>query len=224
MPEERGLYKTMKVYEHLIYLARLKNLSAPEARTRVNLWIEKFEIGSWREKKIEELSKGMAQKVQFIATVIHDPELLILDEPFSGLDPINAKLIEDEIYHLKKQGKTIIFSTHRMEQVEEICDEIVLINKGHKILSGKVGELKQQFKENKYSIHYEGELNNGFAERFETVSIANNEAIVKAQSSDNSVLRYFIDHNLTVKGYNEILPSLNEIFIKAVSEQNQQTQ
>ena len=161
----------------------------------------------------------MAQKIQFIATVIHDPDLLILDEPFSGLDPINAKLIEDEIYAFKQQGKTIIFSTHRMEQVEDICDEIVLINKGHKILEGKVAELKQRFKENKYSILYDGEISNGFASLFEVESVSPQEAIVLAHSSDNEILRYFLDHNITVRGYNEILPSLNEIFIKAVNEQ-----
>jgi ABC-2 type transport system ATP-binding protein len=217
MPEERGLYKTMKVYEHLIYLARLKDLSSPEAAKRVNYWIEKFDIAGWKQKKIEELSKGMAQKVQFIATVIHDPELLILDEPFSGLDPINAKLIEDEIYNLKQKGKTIIFSTHRMEQVEEICDQIVLINKGHKILSGGVSELKQQFKENKYSIRYDGTLTEGFHSQFDVMSTHEGEAILQAKTSTNEILKYFIDHDIIVKGYNEILPSLNEIFIKAVS-------
>jgi ABC-2 type transport system ATP-binding protein len=221
MPEERGLYKTMKVYEHLISLARLKDLSSSEARTRVNYWLEKFEIVEWKQKKIEELSKGMAQKIQFIATVLHDPELLILDEPFSGLDPINAKLIEDEIYALKQQGKTIIFSTHRMEQVEGICDEIVLVNKGHKILEGQVSELKQRFKENKYSIHYDGEISNGFTKKFEVESVENQQAIVLAHTSDNEILRYFLDHNITVRAYNEILPSLNEIFIKAVNEKDE---
>jgi ABC-2 type transport system ATP-binding protein len=218
MPEERGLYKTMKVYEHLIYLARLKNLSSADAAKKVNHWIDKFDIGTWKQKKIEELSKGMAQKVQFIATVIHDPELLILDEPFSGLDPINAKIIEDEIYNLKQQGRTIIFSTHRMEQVEEICDQIVLINKGHKILSGGVAELKQQFKENKYSILYDGELANGFASKFDVISTHPNQAIVQAHTSTNEILKYFIDHDLIVRGYHEMLPSLNEIFIKAVND------
>ena len=219
MPEERGLYKTMKVYEHLIYLARLKDLSSSEAEKKVNYWLDKFEISTWKQKKIEELSKGMAQKVQFIATVLHDPDLLILDEPFSGLDPINARLIEDEIYALRQQGKTIIFSTHRMEQVEGICDEIVLIDKGHKILEGKVSELKQRFKEHKYSIRYDGEIKNGFAEKFEVESISGQEAIVLARSSDNEILRYFLDHGITVRGYNEILPSLNEIFIKTVNQQ-----
>jgi len=218
MPEERGLYKTMKVYEHLIYLARLKNLSSAGAKKQVNYWIDKFQIADWRDKKIEELSKGMAQKVQFIATVLHDPDLLILDEPFSGLDPINAKLIEDEIYELKKAGKTIIFSTHRMEQVEEICDEIVLINRGRKILEGAVGALKQQFKENKFRVLFEGELTPDFSQRFETISSLPNEVIVKASNSSNDLLRYFLDQQLSVKLYQEILPSLNEIFIRQVNE------
>lgn len=218
MPEERGLYKAMKVYEHLIYLARLKNLSSAEAKKQVNCWIDKFQIADWRDKKIEELSKGMAQKVQFIATVLHDPDLLILDEPFSGLDPINAKLIEDEIYELKKAGKTIIFSTHRMEQVEEICDEIVLINRGKKILEGAVGALKQQFKENKFRVLFEGELTPDFSQRFETISSLPSEVIVKASNSSNDLLRYFLDQQLSVKLYQEILPSLNEIFIRQVNE------
>jgi ABC-2 type transport system ATP-binding protein len=134
MPEERGLYKKMKVGEHLIYLGRLKGLSLQKSREHVKYWVDKFQIDSWQNKLIEELSKGMSQKIQFIATVLHDPQLLILDEPFSGLDPINSKLIEDEIHAMSAQGKTIIFSTHRMEQVEEICDEIVLVNKGKKYL------------------------------------------------------------------------------------------
>ena len=217
MPEERGLYKTMKVYEHLIYLARLKGLSSSEAAKRVNHWMDKFDIGSWKQKRIEELSKGMQQKVQFIATVIHDPVMLILDEPFSGLDPINSKLIEDEIYNLKQQGRTIIFSTHRMEQVEEICDEIVLINKGHKILSGAVNELKQQFKENKYSIRYDGALTDGFHSQFDVISAQDGEAILQTKTSTNEILKYFIDRDIIVRGYNEILPSLNEIFIRAVN-------
>ena len=154
MPEERGLYKKMKVGEHLVYLGRLKGLSLQKAREHVQFWLQKFQIESWQNKFIEELSKGMSQKIQFIATVLHDPRLLILDEPFSGLDPINSKLIEEEIYAMSAQGKTIIFSTHRMEQVEEICDEIVLVNKGKKILEGEVKELKHRFKENKFKVKY----------------------------------------------------------------------
>lgn len=219
MPEERGLYKTMKVYEHLIYLARLKDLSGAEAARRVNLWLDKFEITEWKQKKIEELSKGMAQKIQFIATVLHDPDLLILDEPFSGLDPINAKLIEDEIYALRQQGKTIIFSTHRMEQVEDICDQIVLIDQGHKILEGDVAELKQRFKEDKYHIDYDGMVGDDFAATFDVQMVTEHEATVHSRSCSNDILKYFIDRGITVRGYSEILPSLNEIFIRAVNEQ-----
>ncbi|MBS1595511.1 MAG: ATP-binding cassette domain-containing protein [Bacteroidetes bacterium] len=218
MPEERGLYKTMKVYEHLIYLARLKNLSGTEAANRVNQWLDKFEIAGWKQKKIEELSKGMAQKVQFIATVLHDPDLLILDEPFSGLDPINAKLIEDEIYALRQQGKTIIFSTHRMEQVEDICDQIVLIDQGHKILEGEVAELKQRFKEDKYHITFDGVVGDDFAETFDVQMVTEHEATVHSRSCSNDILKYFLDRDITIRSYSEILPSLNEIFIRAVNE------
>lgn len=219
MPEERGLYKTMKVYEHLIYLARLKDLSAAEAARRVNFWLNKFEIAGWKQKKIEELSKGMAQKIQFIATVLHDPDLLILDEPFSGLDPINAKLIEDEIYALRQQGKTIIFSTHRMEQVEDICDQIVLVDQGHKILEGEVAELKQRFKEDKYHITFDGVVADDFAATFDVQMVTEHEATVHSRSCSNDILKYFIDRGITVRGYSEVLPSLNEIFISAVNEQ-----
>lgn len=218
MPEERGLYKKMKVGEHLIYLARLKGLSGTEAKKRVNEWLEKFEITNWYEKNIEELSKGMSQKVQFIATIIHNPELLILDEPFSGLDPINSKLIEDEINHLSRKGVTIIFSTHRMEQVEEICDEIVLINKGRKILEGSVKALKQKFKENKFRVSYNGEILNGFLDKLQVVSHNHGELEVKFEEAHhgNDLLKLFVEHNVEVTSFNEILPSINEIFIRQV--------
>lgn len=223
MPEERGLYKSMKVYEHLIYLARLKDLGAAEAASKVNLWLDKFEIAGWKQKKIEELSKGMAQKIQFIATVLHDPDLLILDEPFSGLDPINARVIEDEIYALKQKGKTIIFSTHRMEQVEDICDQIVLVDQGHKILEGEVSELKQQFKEDKYRIAYEGMVGDDFASIFDVQMVTEHEATVHSRSCSNDILKYFLDRNITIRSYSEILPSLNEIFIRMVNEQKPKT-
>ena len=148
MPEERGLYKKMKVGEHLLYLAQLKGLSAAAAKKEIYFWLDKFDIRSWWDKKIEELSKGMQQKIQFIATVVHRPPLLILDEPFTGLDPINTAIIKDEITRLNREGTSIIFSTHRMEQVEEICDHIILVNQGKKILDGTVAEVKQQFKKN----------------------------------------------------------------------------
>lgn len=169
MPEERGLYKKMKVGEHLIYLGRLKGLTKQKAKENVDFWLKKFEIENWYNKNIEELSKGMSQKAQFIATVLHDPDLLILDEPFSGLDPINSKLIEEEIHLMSRKGKTIVFSTHRMEQVEEICDEIMLVNQGRKILEGSVKELKHRFKENKFRIAFNAEIQNGFLAKMNVV-------------------------------------------------------
>src|ERR1700704_4412054 len=152
MPEERGLYKKMKIGEQTIYLARLKGLSRTEATTKIKEWFRKFEMESWWNKKVQDLSKGMSQKLQFVTTVLHEPKLIILDEPFSGLDPVNTNLIKDEIFHLSKKGATIIFSTHRMEQVEEICDHIALVNKGQKILDGTVRAIKQEFKENLFSV------------------------------------------------------------------------
>ncbi|HRF39302.1 MAG TPA: ATP-binding cassette domain-containing protein, partial [Saprospiraceae bacterium] len=163
MPEERGLYKKMKVGEHLLYLGQLKGLDKAAAQKELAYWFEKFEIRDWWNKKVEELSKGMQQKIQFIATVLHRPKLLILDEPFSGLDPINTNLIKDEIEELRQKGVSILFSTHRMEQVEEICENIVLINKGSVILNGSVKDIKNQFKENLFRIDFEGELPSDFA-------------------------------------------------------------
>lgn len=218
MPEERGLYKKMKVGEHLIYLGRLKGLSNSMANESVNAWLKKFEIETWFNKNIEELSKGMSQKVQFIATVLHNPELLILDEPFSGLDPINSKLIEEEIREMSRQGKTIIFSTHRMEQVEEICNEIVLVNKGKKILEGGVKELKQRFKENKFRISYNGEIKNGLLDNLNVVEQMVGELTVKfdTEHKGNELLKLFVEHGMEVSSFNELLPSINEIFIRQV--------
>ncbi len=222
MPEERGLYKKMKVGEHLIYLARLKGLSLFSARKQVNFWLRKFEIESWYAKNIEELSKGMSQKIQFIATVLHDPDLLILDEPFSGLDPINSKLIEDEIHSMSAEGKTIIFSTHRMEQVEEICDEIVLVNKGKKILEGEVKELKQRFKENKFRVSFKDEIKNGLMDNLNVVERNAGEVVVKfgGEHQGNQLLRLFIENGVEVTSFNEELPSINEIFIRQVGANN----
>ncbi len=156
MPEERGLYKKMKIGEQAIYLAQLKGLSRNDAIQKIKYWFEKLEMQSWWNKKVEDLSKGMSQKLQFVTTVLHEPKLIILDEPFSGLDPLNANLIKDEIYGLAQRGSTIIFSTHRMEQVEEICNHIVLVNLGKKILDGSVNEIKHKFKEYKFSIQLSG--------------------------------------------------------------------
>src|SRR4028119_1220495 len=156
MPEERGLYKKMKIGEQALYLARLKGLSKNQAMERIKFWFVRLSMESWWNKKVEDLSKGMSQKLQFVTTVIHEPKLVILDEPFSGLDPLNANLIKDEIFELARKGSTIIFSTHRMEQVEEICDHIILVNQGKKILDGTVHEIKQQFKENVFRLQLAG--------------------------------------------------------------------
>ncbi len=220
MPEERGLYKKMKVWEQLVYLARLKGLPHREAKKRVFEWMEKFEIRDWWNKKIQELSKGMSQKVQFIATILHEPKLIILDEPFSGLDPVNSRLIEDVIQELRTAGATIIFSTHRMEQVEEICETIILINKGEVVLNGKVADIKQQFKKNEFSVHYAGTLPL-LPERFPLLRQHDHELVMKVdpQSTGNDLLRELINQQVQVTSFNEILPSLNEIFIQQVAHQ-----
>lgn len=224
MPEERGLYKKMKVGEHLLYLAQLKGLSNANAKREINHWLEKFEITDWWNKKIEELSKGMQQKIQFIATVVHQPKLLILDEPFSGLDPINANLIKDEITELNRKGTSIIFSTHRMEQVEQICQEIVLINQGRNVLQGDVQAIKQNFKEHLFEINYSGMLPESLQaeddanEDYTIIENKNNRLLIKVthDKASNQLLNYLIKNGVYINGFNEILPSLNEIFIKQV--------
>ena len=224
MPEERGLYKKMKVGEQLLYLAQLKGLSSKDAKVKLRHWLEKFEILNWCDKKISDLSKGMSQKVQFIATVVHDPSLIILDEPFSGLDPINANLIKDEIFQLKEKGASILFSTHRMEQVEEICEDIVLINHGKILLYGGVANIKNEFKEHKFSVKYEGSLPESLNfGGYEIVSNQANELIFKGQSGQTSIqlLKNLLDSNVNIMSFNEILPSLNEIFIKKVETSNE---
>lgn len=220
MPEERGLYKKMKIGDQAVYLAQLKGLSKKEALEKIKYWFTKFEMQSWWNKKVEDLSKGMSQKLQFVTTVLHEPKLIILDEPFSGLDPVNANLIKDEIYNLAKNGSTIIFSTHRMEQVEEICDHIVLVNLGKKILDGTVHNVKQQFKENLFSIHFEHEvLPEHLATYLFDVKKSSKQSIIiqkHAAYSNNDILQYFIGKELNIVSFNEILPSLNEIFIRLV--------
>lgn len=220
MPEERGLYKKMKVGEHLLYLARLKGLSPVEARRAIDQWLEKFDITDWWNKKVEELSKGMQQKIQFIATVVHRPKLIILDEPFSGLDPINTNLIKDEIYQLREQGASIIFSTHRMEQVEEICERIVLIHRGRNVLEGNVAEIRQARKQNLFRYSFEGELPESVRQSVEVVSERNGQIVVHFQNDreSNVFLRRLMDHQVYVTDFTEILPSLNEIFIRTVGE------
>ncbi len=220
MPEERGLYKKMKIGEQVLYLAQLKGLSKKEALERIKFWFVKFQMESWWNKKVEDLSKGMSQKLQFVTTVVHNPSLIILDEPFSGLDPVNANLIKDEIFRLAKEGATIIFSTHRMEQVEEICDHIILVNKGKKILDGTVQNVKQDFKENLFQIGFDQEilpehtaihLFNVIEKQEKTVSIKLNEGF-----SNNDVIQFFINKGLNIRSFNEVLPSLNDIFIRLV--------
>lgn len=228
LPEERGLYKSMKVGEQAIYLAQLKGLSKAEAKKRLKYWFERLEIGDWWNKKIQELSKGMAQKIQFVVTVLHEPKLLIFDEPFSGFDPINANLIKDEILRLRENGATVIFSTHRMESVEELCDDIALIHKSNKILDGNLVDVKRQFKINTYEVGIRAdnqtELEKELSEKFQT-SKANFKTLedelklnIKLQQNEkpNELLSY-----LTQKGevshFVELIPSVNDIFIQAVN-------
>ncbi|NSL88839.1 ATP-binding cassette domain-containing protein [Chitinophaga sp. Mgbs1] len=222
MPEERGLYKKMKVGEQTLYLARLKGLSEKEALKRIKYWFEKFEISSWWNKRVDELSKGMQQKVQFISTIMHDPKLLILDEPFSGLDPINANLIKQEIFQLSQQGTTIIFSTHRMEQVEEICNHIMLVNKGRKILDGSIKQIKQDFKQGLFRIGL-GVMPNAAqmaTYHFNIVQVHENAFTVKmnADSTTNDILLHFIHQGIPVTYFEELLPSINEVFITQVQQ------
>jgi ABC-2 type transport system ATP-binding protein len=220
MPEERGLYKKMKIGEQSMYLAQLKGLSRRDAQTKIKEWFIKFDMYSWWDKKVEDLSKGMSQKLQFVTTVLHEPKLIILDEPFSGLDPVNTNLIKDEIYNLAQRGATIIFSTHRMEQVEEICDHIVLVNKGKKILDGTVSAVKQDFKEDLFKVRF---ANNVLPEHlaihlFKVKERSENEVIIQRDGaySNNDILQYFIGKGLAIDSFNEILPSLNEIFIRQI--------
>jgi ABC-2 type transport system ATP-binding protein len=220
MPEERGLYKKMRIGEQALYLAQLKGLSRQDAMKKIKEWFVKFEMQTWWNKKVEDLSKGMSQKLQFVTTVLHEPPLLILDEPFSGLDPVNSNLIKDEIFNLAKKGTTIIFSTHRMEQVEEICDHIVLVNKGKKILDGTVKQIKQDFKENLFRIGFEELPPNVDNTEFEVIHEESKALVVKIKGGykPTTVLHNFLKQNASIISFNEILPSLNEIFIKQVNE------
>ncbi|MCB9071067.1 MAG: ATP-binding cassette domain-containing protein [Prevotellaceae bacterium] len=220
LPEERGLYKKMKVGEQALYLCQLKGLSKPDALKRLKYWFEKFEIENWWDKKVEELSKGMAQKVQFITTVLHQPELLIFDEPFSGFDPVNADLLKREILELRDNGATIIFSTHNMESVEAICDDISLINHSRVVLQGSVSDIQQQFKENIYSaLIRTQELKN--SDLFDIIDkkVMGNQTQVRLKTAleSNALLQALIS-DYEVKAFNEELPSMHEIFIKTVTE------
>lgn len=222
LPEERGLYKKLKVGEQLIYLARLRGLSKSEAMTKIKYWIEKFEIKDWWSKKIEDLSKGMAQKVQFISTVLHEPSLIILDEPFSGFDPVNANLIRDEILELRQKGSTIIFSTHRMETVEELCDHIALINNSKKILEGPKKEVKDSFKTNTYIIEHQGNFlleDPGYTlVSQQPIEDGYQESLIKVSPDikANQLIQYLV--GLTaIHSFREKIPSMNDIFIQLVN-------
>jgi len=223
LPEERGLYKKMKVGEQLIYLAQLRGLSRADAVQRIKKWLDRFDIKAWAEKNVEDLSKGMQQKVQFVATVLHEPKLIILDEPFSGFDPINANLIKDEILRLKQEGAAIIFSTHRMESVEEMCDSIALINRSRKVLDGPVMAIRNQFKNNTYEVEGQGKLMVVHPD-FEVVEQREREndhfyarIQLHAGTTPNDLLRYLIGR-VEVHAFREQVPSINEIFIRRVCE------
>lgn len=219
MPEERGLYKKMKIGEQALYLARLKGLSKAEAMEKIKYWFQRLEMESWWNKKVQDLSKGMSQKLQFVTTVLHEPSLIILDEPFSGLDPVNANLIKDEIFRLAKNGSTIIFSTHRMEQVEEICDHIVLINKGKKILDGTLKNVKQEFKENLFQVGFEVKPDNISSNKiFEVTGEKDQSFVLKIHEGykPHDVLQHLLAAKHEINSFNEILPSLNDIFIRLV--------
>lgn len=219
LPEERGLYKKMKVGEQLIYLAQLKGLDQKVARTEIEYWLERFEMQDWWNKKIEELSKGMQQKVQFVSTIVHKPQLIILDEPFSGLDPINTKMIKQEIKKLNETGTSIIFSTHQMEQVEEICEHIVLINKGRNILEGDVSQIRESYKDHLFKVSYLGTID---LTVIEPEIIAHENQVLTFRLRElgeaNVFIRNLIERGILVQKFEEVLPSLNDIFIKKVTE------
>jgi len=230
LPEERGLYKKMKVGEQALYLAQLKGMSKKDALKSLKYWFEKFEIQAWWGKKVEELSKGMAQKVQFITTVIHKPRLLIFDEPFSGFDPINTNLMKNEILELKKQGTTIIFSTHNMSSVEEICDHIALINQSKKILDGQIDEVKEKFKSNTFEIAYKGEtpdFQHRLGAQFNVLEQDDSKFLkqMKVQflngNSNNELLKILMNQ-FEIVSFKEIIPSMNDVFIHVVEENNRE--
>jgi len=225
MPEERGLYKKMEIGEQMIYLARLKGLSRDEARKRLKYWFEKLKIETWWNKKVEELSKGMQQKAQFVATVLHEPELIILDEPFSGFDPVNAEEIKEEILELNRKGSTILFSTHRMDSVEEMCSAIALLNKSKKILDGKVRDIRNSYRNDTYLVEYTGEKlqldgKHPFELLEETAGYDTNTMRIKLNGkSSNEVLQYLIP-KVHINMLKEVIPSMNEVFIDKVNQIN----
>jgi ABC-2 type transport system ATP-binding protein len=227
LPEERGLYKSMKVGEQALYLAQLKGLTKQEAKERLKYWFDKLDIGDWWNKKIQELSKGQAQKIQFVVTVLHRPKLLIFDEPFSGFDPINASLIKDEILQLRDEGATVIFSTHRMESVEEMCDHIALIHKSNKVLDGKLTDIKRQFKTNTFEVGFQssnpGEFTQLIKDKFDvcpaTFKNLNDDIKMNIklppEISSNDLLN-FLTSRAEIHHFVEVIPSANDIFIQTV--------
>lgn len=225
LPEERGLYKKMKVGEQALFLAQLKGLSPNKAKEELKYWFEHFQIQGWWNKKIEELSKGMAQKIQFIITLLHKPQLLILDEPFSGFDPVNTEVIKQEIIQLNKQGTTIILSTHNMGQVEQLCDEIALINKAQIVLQGNVNEIRKQYATNTFRLHTTQPLNIHSDNIQVTPSEKENTyTVVKPQTMSNNELLQELMKSTDIVTFEELLPSMNEIFIKTVTQNNTSTQ
>jgi len=227
LPEERGLYKSMKVGEQALYLAQLKGLSYSEAKKRLQYWFDKFEIGHWWDKKIDELSKGMAQKIQFVVTVLHQPKLLIFDEPFSGFDPINANLIKDEILQLRDEGSTIIFSTHRMESVEELCDDIALIHESKKILEGNLDDIKRAYKTNTFEVGLMTENPTVFQQTIEAkfkvakadFKSLNNDLKLNISLADNQTpndLLAFLTAQSQVLHFKELIPNASDIFIQTI--------
>lgn len=223
LPEERGLYKKMKVGDQLLYLARLKGLSKNEAMDRLKIWFTKFDIKPWWDKQVADLSKGMQQKVQFVSTVLHEPDLIILDEPFSGFDPINANLIRDEILELRQRGSTIIFSTHRMETVEELCDNIALLHRSKKVLDGPKEAIKEQFKTNTYFVEYQGTLS-GIGERYFvqdarplTEGFKRADIHLPAGSTPNQLLQTLLPQ-VEIHAFGENIPTMSDIFMRAVNE------
>lgn len=219
LPEERGLYKKMKVGDQLLYLAQLKGMKREEALAKLKEWFVRLDIKEWWNKPVNDLSKGMQQKTQFIATVVHEPKLLILDEPFSGFDPINANMLKDEILALKERGTTVLFSTHRMESVEELCDEIALINHAEVVLSGNKTEVQNRYKKNQFSIRYHGEL--GSVDGVEVLSQDADSAVLRfaeGLSTNDAITR--IMHQVNLLEFKELIPSFNEIFIQVVNETN----
>ncbi|ALI99778.1 ABC transporter ATP-binding protein [Rufibacter tibetensis] len=223
LPEERGLYKKMKVGEQLVYLARLRGLEKADATQRIKVWAERLDLKTWLNKNVEDLSKGMQQKVQFIATVLHEPKCLILDEPFSGFDPVNANIIRDEILKLRDQGCTIIFSTHRMESVEQMCDYIVMINRSQKVMEGSLKEVKSRYRSHTYHVEGIGKLLI-MSPDFKVLTQAQNgnefkaEVQLEPQVGPNQLLRYLTDR-VEVHGFQEKVPSINDIFIRTVTQE-----